>query len=134
MNQEELLDVQNTCVNCGKKREDMTEIPWGGHRLPGITEKHRVWGIMCQPCEDKRVNAKREENLAKVAAEEYDELDYCRNEEVVCPHCAHSYAPDSEVIGGLDNEVCDICGGKYRVEVIAEVTYSTEVVGERLLK
>ncbi len=74
--------------------------------------------------------AARLEALEKVAAKEYDEWDYYNTDEVVCPHCASSYAPDCETPEG--NEICEVCRGEYTVEPEHSVTFTTSVVGERL--
>ncbi len=74
--------------------------------------------------------ASRLEALKKVAEKEYDEWDYYNTDEVICPHCETKYMPDCEPPEG--EEECSVCGGIYSVTPEYSVTYTTEVIGERL--
>lgn len=112
-------DKHDVCITCRTPRKELTEIPWG----------HRK-GFQCKPCADAEHKAERNAALARVANKEYDALDYLDNDRVVCPHCEHAYDPDGEVPEG--EETCELCGGVFRVEPEYSVTFSTEVVGERV--
>ena len=113
-------DEHNVCRTCKIKRADLKESPWGG--------KH---GWQCAPCAKKEMEAKKQAALEAVASKEYDEWDFRHTDNVVCPHCTSSYEPDCETPEG--EEVCETCGGAYSVEPEYTVTYTTKVVGERLL-
>ena len=113
-------DEHNVCRTCKCSYEDLKDVPWGG--------KH---GWQCKPCADSETAELKAERLQVVAEKEYDEWDYRNTDKVVCPHCESSWEPDGESPEG--EQVCGVCDGKYSVEQEHTVTYSTEVVGERLL-
>jgi len=112
-------DKHNVCRTCKTPRSEIKETPWGG--------KH---GWQCKPCADIDAKNLKQEMLQSVADKEYDEWDYSCCDEVTCPHCSSTYEPDESANDG--NEVCDVCGGEYSLEVEHSVSYTTTVVGERL--
>lgn len=114
-------EKHDVCRTCSIPRKQLTETPWGGSN-----------GWQCKPCADTAAETLRATRLAEVAAKEYDEWDYYHTDKVVCPHCGTSYAPDGEVTDGKEN--CGVCGGEYSIEVDYTVTYTTEVVGERVVE
>jgi hypothetical protein len=113
-------DKHDVCVTCGKSRKNLTATPWAHEQ-----------GFRCKPCQDALNAARKQEALSRVAESEYDESDYWGTDKVVCPHCASGYQPEEGPPEG--EEVCTVCGGKYEVEPEYTVTYTTTVVGERLL-
>ena len=113
-------EKHDVCRTCGIKRSELVDPPWGGKN-----------GWQCQSCAKAESDAEKAEALQRVASQEYNELDYWGNDNVVCPHCGSSYEVDDEP---GDEETCEVCGGSYSVEVEYTVTYSTKVIGERILE
>jgi hypothetical protein len=113
-------DKHNVCVDCKTPRKELTEIPWG---VAG--------GFRCKPCQKILDDERRATALAKVASEDYDPSDYQLTDEVTCPHCASTFLPDDPGRMAKEQE-CDICNGKFSVEVDYSVTFSTEIIGERV--
>ena len=112
-------DKHNVCVTCGCSRAQLTEAPWGG--------KH---GWQCKPCAESERRILASEKLAKVADEEYDPWDYRCTDNIKCPHCGNEYEPDC--LYEDTNETCEVCKGNYEIIVNHEISYSTEVIGERV--
>jgi len=112
-------EKHNVCRTCEIPRAELKEPPWGGAN-----------GWQCKPCADAEREALKRERLLAVAEKEYDEYDYMNRGRVVCPHCETAYSPDDPE--SSEEKECEICGGKYSLEVEYEVRYSTTVIGERL--
>ena len=114
-------DRHNVCRTCKVPRAELKETPWGGKN-----------GWQCKPCGDAEREALKRERLKAVSnKDEYDEWDYYGTDKVICPHCESSYTHDCEPPEG--EEECDVCGGVYSVEPEYTVTFTTKVVGKRLL-
>lgn len=110
----------DVCRCCGISRSGLKEAPWGG--------KH---GWICQPCELERAEALKQELLLAVSEEGYDRLDYMHTDEIKCPHCASQI--DSSDVHESTRMTCDFCGGDFQLDVEYTASYSTTVIGERLL-
>ena len=113
-------EKHNVCVTCGTPRKDIKGTAWG----------HRK-GFRCDPCQTALNEQARRKALEKVAEKEYDEWDHQYTDDLLCPHCGtkqHHEMSDGEP--SSENE-CEICGGKFSVEIDYSWTYSTRVIGER---
>ena len=113
-------DKHNVCRSCRASRSEITEPPWGGKS-----------GWQCVPCANAEKAALKLERLQAMAAKEYDEWDYQNQDEVICPHCEYSFQPDSDDPDG--SEQCEVCDGEYTVDTEYSRTFSTTVVGERVV-
>ena len=108
--------------------------------IPGEwTERTRsgskcIWndGWHGKPCQDASDAVAKAEALAKVAESDYDEWDYRAQDECKCPHCATVIHIESEDYGDKNLD-CDTCGGEFELTTEYSVTFTTKVIGERVI-
>jgi hypothetical protein len=115
-----VCDKHNVCVTCGDHRSTLADTPWG-----------HPDGFRCKPCQDRIDTAAKAEALAKVAENEYDEWDYRAQDQCKCPHCATVIHLETEEYGDKEME-CDTCGGDFSLTIGSSVSFTTEVIGERI--
>lgn len=115
-----VCDKHNVCRLCSTHRSKLTEAPWGHPE-----------GFTCKPCQDAEDAVAKAAALAKVAETDYDEWDYCSQDECKCPHCATVIHIESEHYGD-QSMTCDTCGGTFELVVEYAVQFTTTVIGERL--
>lgn len=115
-----VCDKHNVCVSCGDHRSTLTETPWACRD-----------GFRCKPCQDRIDAAAKVEALAKVAETDYDEWDYRAQDQCKCPHCATVIHIETEDYGDK-NMSCDTCGGDFSLTIEYSVSFTTEVIGERI--
>lgn len=101
-------DQKNHCVDCGKHRSELAEIPWGHGD-----------GILCKPCRRLRVEKEIKE------WEEGDQ-DHEYTDEVVCPYCGYEHGDSWELSADSDEMDCGNCDQPFTYERNIEVTYSTK--------
>ena len=119
-------DEHDKCESCGISRKDLKEAPYG-------TDS----GWRCKDCQvvlDEHCKQDALSRMAKKVEEDggYNEWEFSGQDKVKCPHCADEWDPDEDV-DSKENYECAVCGGLYTIEPCYEVTYTTRVVGERLL-
>ncbi|MNJ58927.1 hypothetical protein D3C77_545860 [compost metagenome] len=69
--------------------------------------------------------------MAKFAEAEFDASDFEYQDECKCPHCATVMHLESE--DHKDQEMtCEVCGGRFKLTLNYEVTYSTAMLGQRV--
>ncbi|WP_303847514.1 hypothetical protein [Aeromonas sobria] len=122
-----VCDEHDKCDSCGISRKDLKEAPWG----------LGDGGWRCKDCQAVLDEREKQAALSRVAkkvqqAGGYDEWEFSGQDKVKCPHCATEWSPDEDV-NSAENYECGVCGGLYTIEPCYEVTYTTRVVGERLL-
>ncbi|MBB1290995.1 MULTISPECIES: hypothetical protein [unclassified Pseudoalteromonas] len=120
-----VCDEHDKCITCKEPRSAQTQAVWGCF--------NNTW--RCAPCQTKLDNAEKQIALKRVAkAVEnnggYDQWEYRLQDNIKCPHCATEYEPDDVPEG---EQSCDTCGGSYNVEPEHSISYTTTVIGERLL-
>ncbi|VVQ38412.1 hypothetical protein PS943_05855 [Pseudomonas fluorescens] len=115
-----VCDKHDVCRRCSIHRSKLTETPWG-----------HTDGWTCKPCQDAEDAQAKATALAKVAEGEYDEWDYRCQDECKCPHCATVIHIESEDYGDKKME-CDTCGGQFELTTEYSVTFTTQVIGERI--
>ena len=110
-------EKHNVCVTCSKKSKD-TKIRWG-----------HEYGFECNTCRTIKNKKNKARALAKVAENEYDEYDFHYMNECKCPHCATVY---DDIYESEGEQECEVCGGKFSIEVDYTPYFSTTVIGERV--
>lgn len=110
------------CEYCNIHRSKLTKNPWA-----------HEYGFVCHSCEDARKAKEKQEALKKVAENDYNEFDYMYQNEIKCPHCSTILRQDEPSDYDGTHEICECCDGEFSIEVETQVTYTTAVVGERLL-
>jgi DNA-directed RNA polymerase subunit RPC12/RpoP len=101
-------EVKNNCVDCGKHRSELTEIPWGWGK-----------GIICKPCRQLRVDKQIEEFQAKEEDTDFED-------EITCPYCGDKNGDSWEVSEDSGEDTCGNCGNEFHFERDITVTYSTK--------
>lgn len=114
-------DKHNVCRLCSTHRSKLTETPWG-----------HPDGFTCKPCQDAEDAVAKAEALAKVAENDYDEWDYHAQDQCKCPHCATVIHIESEDYGDKNMD-CDTCGGQFELTTEYSVTFTTRVIGDRII-
>ena len=115
-----VCDKHNVCVTCGAHRSTLTEAPWGHPE-----------GFRCKPCQDCIDATAKADALAKVAETEYDEWDYRSQDQCKCPHCSTVINLETEDYSDKDMS-CDTCGGDFSLTIEYSVSFTTEVIGDRI--
>lgn len=113
-------EKHNRCRTCKLPRDKIIGIPWGDKN-----------GWQCESCKAKEKKLLRKKRLQEVAAQGYDSYDYQYCDTIMCPHCGTSYDPDEDPQG---DQECDLCGGKYTLDIQVTRTFSTAVIGKRIIK
>jgi DNA-directed RNA polymerase subunit RPC12/RpoP len=116
-----VCDEHNVCTTCGAHRSTLTETPWGTHD-----------GFRCKPCQDRIDAEAKAEALAKVAENGYDEWDYHAQDQCKCPHCATGIYIETEDYGDKNMD-CATCGGQFELTTEYSVTFTTRVIGDRVV-
>lgn len=110
----------DVCVSCSIPRTELTHVPWGHTK-----------GFLCKPCADAQDLQEKKEAFRKIKELGYDEFDYHDTDSVICPHCGDDQGTDDMYISG-DLE-CSLCGGSFHMEFEAVPSFTTKVIGKRLL-
>lgn len=115
-------EKHDVCVTCGISREDAEKqgMPWGA-----------TDGWQCDRCHTAEQKTVKKTALETVNLKEYDESDYRDLSIPVCPHCGSEL--DERLIQSRGQYACTICGGFYSVELNYKVSYTTKVVGDRVI-
>ncbi|WP_397448187.1 hypothetical protein [Pseudomonas sp. NA-150] len=116
-----VCDKHNACRLCSTHRSKLTETPWG-----------HPDGFTCKPCQDAEDAKDKAAALAKVAESDYDEWDYRNQDECKCPHCATVIHIEAEDYGDKNME-CDTCGGQFELTTEYSASFTTKVIGERII-
>lgn len=112
---------RDVCQRCNTHRDDIEDTVW-------MTPD----GFMCKPCNTLEQKEIKRTALKKVEENGYCEYDYMNTDEVFCPHCGSDQQLADELSSSSDGHVCDVCGGKFDIEVEYTITYTTTTVGERI--
>lgn len=115
-------EKHNVCVTCGVKKGDIEGTVWG----------HRK-GFRCDRCQKELDERARVKALQKVSEKEYDEWDYQYTDNLLCPHCGTKQYHEMSDGEPPSEETCETCGGKFSVEIDYSWTYSTTVIGDRII-
>lgn len=123
-----VCEKHDKCVDCNKPRSFFKEAVWGC--------RNNTW--QCNGCHEKEAARAKQEALQRVARKvkesgEYDEWEYYNQDKIKCPHCATEIEPCTADGVPEGKETCHVCNGDYEIEPIYELTYTTKVLGERLL-
>lgn len=123
-----VCDKHDKCITCREPRSTQTQAVFGSF--------NNTW--RCTPCQTKLDNAEKQMALKRVAkAVEnhggYDKWEYHLQDNIKCPHCATEHEPCTADGVPEAEEICDTCGGSYSVEPEYSISYTTTVIGERLL-
>lgn len=106
------------CELCHVHREQITETPWGWNG-----------GWACEPCVSAEKARRKTEALAAAAAAGHDRWACMNQDEVVCPYCASKHEAYFESDSDAARiQTCDVCDGKYTVEVEYSPSYTTKKV------
>jgi len=116
-----VCEEHDVCIRCSTHRSALAETPWGNPD-----------GFICKPYRDREDSPDKAEALAKVAKHDYHQSDYRAQDECKCPHCATVIHIESEDYGDK-NMYCDTCGGRFELTTECSVTFTTRVVGERII-
>ncbi len=116
-----VCEKHDICIDCGKTRKEITEIPWG---ISGV-------GFRCRPCQNKLNKRIKIEALQKFESEEHDDFDFCYEDQIICPHCGTIQSPDDRYESQKEIE-CETCNGCFDLEVEYSASYSTSINGERV--
>jgi transcription elongation factor Elf1 len=100
-------EKHDVCVDCGIKRKDLTETPWGV----------RIGAFQCKSCEERR--RKRDVTARQAAGFDHDWED-----EITCPHCGYKFGNSFEY-GQGGQEDCPECEEEFEFEAHYIVHYST---------
>lgn len=118
-------EKHNVCRTCGIPRSELNEAVYGGRH-----------GWQCASCEAKEKLAAKIKALQavqeKIESGEYGSWDYLGQDNIKCPHCDNEYEPCTADGVPEGEETCDVCDGKFSIEPEYSITYSTQIIGDRV--
>lgn len=116
-----VCDKHNVCRLCSTHRSKLTETPWG-----------HPDGFTCKPCQDSADAIAKAEALTKFAESEYEEHDFHGMGECKCPHCASVIHLEPEDYRDQNME-CNTCEGLFGLQIEYEPSFTTTVIGDRVI-
>lgn len=123
-----VCDKHDNCVTCHQPRSVQTQSVWGHF--------NNTW--RCSPCQTRLNSEEKQKGLKRVAkaverSGEYDRCEYQDQDNIKCPHCATEHEPCTADGVPEGEKSCDTCGGSFNVTPDYSVSYTTTVIGKRLL-